>query len=127
MKAIKYVWDSMIWESLVIDSVKDNIIYVFTEYLDSINAQGKAHSWSFEQGRKEWVVSYLDFSTLNKEQAQEVKNDLLEMNMIVGVRPHVQEYFIEALADLEIIIQGGVPRTHRNNNGIVIDYQEFNH
>ena len=126
MKAIKYVWDSIVWESLIIDSVKDNIIYLFTEYLDSVNEQGRAHSWSFEQGEREWVVSYLDFSQLNKEQAQEVKNDLLEMNMIVGVRPHVRDYFIEALADLEIIIQDGVPRNHRVK-GIVIDYQEYNH
>lgn len=45
--------------------------------------------------------------------------------MVAGIRPHVQKHFIEALADLEIIIQGGIPRNHRSQ-GIVIEYQEFN-
>ena len=124
MKAIKYVWDSMVWESIVIDSINDNVIYLFMEYLDSMNEQGKAHSWSFEQGKREWVIDYLDFSCLNKEKAEVIKNDLLKLNMVAGIRPHVQKHFIEALADLEIIIQGGMPRNHRTQ-GIVIEYQEF--
>lgn len=126
MKAVKYVWDSMVFESLIITSVKDNITYLFMEYLDNMNENGKLHSWAFDQGEREWVIDYLDFSQLNKEQAQVIKNELLEMNMMVGVRLNVQKHFIEALADLELILQGGIPRTHRIQ-GIVIDYQEYDH
>lgn len=123
MKVVKYVWDSIVWESLIIDSVDDDLLHIFMKYLSSINKFGRVQKWINGQ-EKEWVIDYLTFQ-VNKKQAQVIKDKLLEMNMLLGVRPQAQAYFIQALADLELIIQGVEPKSHIQ--GIMIEYQEYSH
>ena len=122
MKAIKYVFDSVVFESLVLTSAKDDIIYMMMEYF---NLGPIMHSYSFNQGRREWILQPLDCSELSVKDALKLRDELLDLNRVVGVND-VQEYFLTALSDLEDVIRGNKPSTHRKP-GIVIDYQEFNH
>lgn len=123
MKAIKYVRDSKVYESLIIDNINDNVIYLFMEYMCNGTTM---HSYSFNKGRREWTLLPLDFTELTAEEASKFEADLLELNQVVGINDNAVEYYLTALADLRSIIKGNHPFSHRQR-GIVIEYQEFNH
>jgi hypothetical protein len=69
----------------------------------------------------------LDLSNLNEAQAQCLKEELLELNTLVGVDPEQQDQFLKALRDLEKILQHNkhIP-THREClQGVLIEQEEY--
>ena len=107
MITLKFVSNSAIHASFIItDPLKDPVVNLFMEDL---------------------VDLPLDLSNLNEAQAQCLKEELLELNTLVGVDPEQQDQFLTALRDLEKILQHNkhIP-THREClSGVLIEQERW--
>lgn len=107
MKTLKIVSNGTIRTAYIItDPIRDQVVNLFIEDLVDIP---------------------LDLSNLNEVQAKHLKEELLELNTLVGVDPEQQDQFLKALRDLEMILQHNkhIP-THREcSQGVLIEYWEW--
>ena len=107
MITLKFVVNSIIRTSFIItDPLVDQVVNLFIEDL---------------------VDLPLDLSNLNEEQAKLLKEELLELNTLVGVDPEQQDQLLTALRDLEKILQHSkhIP-THREClQGVLIEQEGY--
>lgn len=118
MKAIKYVNNSSVFESLIITNPIEGVNPMMDYLLNG------GYSWSFNQGLHEWTIDLLDLTELSVDQAQEFKNLLLELEELAGIDEPVQKYFNSAICDCNAIIAGIKPLTHRKE-GVIISLYNF--
>lgn len=119
MKAIKYVFNSEVYENLIITKPEE-IYWLFMEYL-----RNGGTSWSHASGRKTWSINFLNLSELTVAQAKELMANLHDLKEVAGIEPEILDFYCEALADCRRIIYGKKARDHMIPNGIVIEYKEF--